>query len=91
MMSALTDNSIGPIIGTMAIVLGFTIITNLNLEAFHLIRKFLFTTYVSSWTLFFDYNLDWRQVGISVAVCFAHILVFLGAALWIFNRKDILT
>lgn len=91
LLSTLTDNSIGPIIGTMAIVIGFTIITNLNLEAFRLIRKFLFTTYISSWTLFFDYVPDWGQIGISAGICLAHVLIFLGAALWIFNRKDILT
>lgn len=91
LLSTVTNNAIGPIIGTMAIVIGFTIITNLNLEVFHVIRKFLFTTYMSSWTLFFDYQLDARQIWFSILICLAHILVFFSAALWIFNRKDILT
>ena len=91
LLSTLTNNAIGPIIGTMAIVIGFTIITNLNLGAFQVIRKFLFTTYISSWTLFFDYTLDWPQIWFSILVCFVHIIVFFFAALWIFNRKDILT
>jgi ABC-2 type transport system permease protein len=91
LLSTLTNNAIGPIIGTMAIVIGFTIITNLNLEVFQVIRGFLFTTYISSWTLFFDYTLDWGEIGFSILVCLAHILVFFFTALWIFNRKDILT
>jgi ABC-2 type transport system permease protein len=91
LFSTLTNNAIGPIIGTMAIVIGFTIITNLNLEAFQVIRKFLFTTYIGSWQLFFDYEPDWQQIGTSILVCFAHILIFFISALWIFNRKDILT
>lgn len=91
LLSSLTNNAIGPIIGTMAIVIGFTIITNLNLEVFQVIRGFLFTTYISSWTLFFDYTLDWGQISFSILVCVVHILVFFFTALWIFNRKDILT
>jgi ABC-2 type transport system permease protein len=91
LLSTVTNNAIGPIIGTMAIVIGFTIITNLDLEAFHVIRKFLFTTYISSWVLFFDYILDWPKIGLSIMICLIHILVFFLSALWIFNRKDILT
>ena len=91
LLSTITDNPIGPIIGTMAIVIGFTIITNLNLEVFRYIRMFLFTTYISSWALFFDYSPDWPQIWFSILICLAHILVFFFAALWIFKRKDILT
>ena len=91
LFSTLTNNAIGPIIGTMAIVIGFTIITNLNLEAFLVVRKFLFTTYISSWMLFFDFEPDWQQIGISILVCLGHTLVFFFSAVWIFNRKDILT
>jgi ABC-2 type transport system permease protein len=89
--SVLTNNSIGPIVGTMAIVIGFTIITNLNLEAFHVIRKFLFTSYINSWTLFFDYTPDRRQINLSVLVSLMHIVVLFAATLWIFKRKDILS
>jgi len=91
LFSTLTNNAIGPIIGTMAIVIGFTIITNLNLEAFQVVRKFLFTTYISSWMLFFDFEPDWSQILASILVCLAHSAVFFFTALWIFNRKDILT
>jgi ABC-2 type transport system permease protein len=89
--SVLTNNSIGPIVSTMAIVLSFTIITNLNLEAFHAIRKLLFTSYINSWTLFFDYTIDWRQIYLSIFVSMMHIVVLFAATLWIFKRKDILS
>jgi ABC-2 type transport system permease protein len=89
--SVLTNNSIGPIVSTMAIVLSFTIITNLNLEAFHVIRKLLFTSYINSWTLFFDYTIDWRQIYLSIFVSLMHIAVLFAATLWIFKRKDILS
>jgi ABC-2 type transport system permease protein len=91
LLSVINDNSIGPIIETMAIVIGFTIITNLNFEVFHLIRKCLFTTYISSWVLFFDYIPDLHKIYLSIIVCFIHILAFFSLALLIFNRKDILT
>ncbi len=91
MLSTMTNNAIGPIIGTMALVIGFTIITNLRLVAFETLRKFLFTTYIGSWTLFFDYEPDWSQIRFSILVCLVHILVFFGAGLFVFKRKDILT
>jgi ABC-2 type transport system permease protein len=91
LLSVINDNSIGPIVGTMAIVIGFTIITNLNFEVFHYIRQCLFTTYISSWILFFDYNPDLHKIYFSIIVCIIHILVFFSLALMIFNRKDILT
>ncbi len=89
--SVLTNNSIGPIVGTMAIVLSFTIITNLNLQVFHVIRKLLFTSYINSWTLFFDYTIDWRQIYLSLLVSVMHIAALFAATLWIFKRKDILS
>jgi ABC-2 type transport system permease protein len=91
LLSVINDNSIVPIIGTMAIVIGFTIITNLDIAVFHSIRQCLFTTYISSWTLFFDYTPDWNKICVSVVVCIIHILVFFSTALVVFKRKDILT
>lgn len=91
LFSVLTDNSIGPIIGTMAIVIGFTIISNLNIEVFAVIRKFLFTTYMSSWALFFDFEIKWNEIIQSVVVCLTHIIIFTGSAIFIFKRKDILS
>ena len=90
-LSTLSNNAIGPIVSTMAIVIGFTIITNLDLQAFHGIRKFLFTSYINSWTLFFDYSPDRAQIRRSILVSLLHIAALFGGALYVFNRKDILT
>lgn len=90
-LSTLSNNAIGPIVSTMAIVIGFTIITNLDLQAFHVIRKFLFTSYINSWTLFFDYSPDKAQIRRSVVVSLFHIAALFAGALYVLNRKDILT
>ena len=91
LLSVFTENSLGPIIITMALVIGFTIISNLNLELFNYIRPWVFTTYISSWSLFFDYVVDWQRAIESAIISVLHIFVFCGIAILYFNKKDILT
>ncbi|MCD4772804.1 MAG: ABC transporter permease [Bacteroidales bacterium] len=91
LLSVFTDNSLSPIIITMALVIGFTIISNLNLDIFNYIRPFVFTTYISSWSLFFDYAVDWQRAIESAVISVLHIAVFCGIAICYFNKKDILS
>lgn len=91
LLSVFTENSLSPIIITMALLIGFTIISNLNLEIFNYIRPWVFTTYISSWSLFFDYVVDWQRAFESAVISLIHVIVFCGIAIWYFNKKDILT
>lgn len=90
-LSCFTDNSIGPIVTTMAIIILFTIIGTLDVPVFETIRPFLFTTHMASWRSFFEDPLPQQQILNSVIVLQIHIATLLGIALYKFNRKDILS
>lgn len=89
--SSLADNSIGPILGCAATIIVLTIFSTLNFGFFKIIRPFLFTTHMSGWRLFFDYEPDLWKIGRSSAILLGHVGVFLFLAFWHFNRKDILS
>jgi len=90
MFSAFTDNSVGPIVATMAIVIIFTIIGTMEFPLFEKISPFLFTTHMIIWRSLFDDPVDVGQVVKSIAILASHILLFLGITFYHFNRKDIL-
>ena len=91
LFSALVENAIGPIVSTMAIIIIFVIISAIEVNIFREIEPFLFTSYMSSWRLFFDDPIDFDEVVKSVAILFGHAVFFFGLAAYIFKRKDILT
>lgn len=90
-LSCFTDNSIGPIVTTMAIIILFTIIGALNVSVFDKVRPFLFTTHMVSWRSFFDDPIPLKDILKSAAILVIHIAGLLGIALYKFNRKDILS
>ena len=90
-LSCFTDNSIGPIVTTMAIIILFTIIGTLDVPVFDSIRPLLFTTHMASWRSFFDDPIPKREIIKSIVVLLAHIIGLMGIALYKFNKKDILS
>jgi ABC-2 type transport system permease protein len=88
-LSCLSDNSIGPIVSTMAIILLFTIIGTLDVPVFDPIRPYLFTTHMAAWRSFFEDPLPWDQIKQSIYILILHNLAFMGIALVTFHRKDI--
>lgn len=90
-LSCFSENSIGPIVSTMAIIIFFTIIGTLDVAVFDPIRPFLFTTHMMAWRSFFADPLPTNAILQSVAVLIAHIVGLIGIALYQFNKKDILS
>jgi ABC-2 type transport system permease protein len=102
-LSIFADNSIGPIMACMSIVIVFTILNTLNLPLFNVVKPYLFTSHMLGWKGFFDVkiNSDNEQIVGSVenlpavlrsaGILTAHIFIFLGASIYIFKRKDILS
>ncbi len=90
MLSCFTDNSIGPIVASMAVIILFTIIGTMDLPLFDHIKPFLFTTHMIIWRNMFDNPLDWELIQHSIGMLFIHIILFLGIAIYHFNRKDII-
>ncbi|HZW38939.1 MAG TPA: ABC transporter permease subunit [Ignavibacteriaceae bacterium] len=91
LLSSLVENSIGPIITTMAIIIAFIIISAIDIDIFRAIKPYLFTNYMMSWRSFFDSPMDTSDILKSLAVILGHILGFFGLSYWFFRRKDILT
>ena len=91
LFSSLVENAIGPIISTMAVIIVFIIISAIEINIFQNIKPYLFTTYMSSWRLFFDDKINYQEIINSCLILLAHIVVFFGAATWIFKKKDILS
>ncbi len=91
MLSCFSENSIGPIVATMAVIILFTIINTLDVQVFDRVRPYLFTTHMAAWRSFFSDPLPKREIIQSILVLLAHIGVMLSIAIYKFNRKDILS
>jgi ABC-2 type transport system permease protein len=91
LFSSLVENAIGPIVSTMAIIIAFIIISTIDISFFQKIKPYLFTTYMSSWRLFFDDPIDFPQIIRSAIILLGHIIVFFTVTVSIFSKKDILT
>jgi len=89
--SCFSENSIGPIVSTMSVIILFTIIGTLDVAVFDPIRPFLFTTHTAAWRSFFERPLPINSIINSIVVLLVHIAVLLFIALYKFNRKDILS
>jgi ABC-2 type transport system permease protein len=89
LFSTLVDNSIGPIIGSMAVVIIFLIVGNLPFESLEAIRPYLFTTYMNIWQLLLDEPINWGEVGKYALALLGHDALFFGISYFVFLRKDI--
>lgn len=88
-LSCFSENSVGPIVTTMAVIILFTIIGTLDVSVFDGVRPWLFTTHMAAWRSFFEDPLPIAQIKKSVFVLLFHNLVFILASVIYFNRKDI--
>ncbi len=91
LLSSLSNNSLGPILSTMAIIIVFTFISTLNLGIFSAVKPFLLTTYLDTWQSLFSYDVKLRDIFIDAFILCIHILIFYGLTIFIFRKKDILT
>ena len=89
LLSAFADNSIGPIMATMGIVVVLTILSNLELPLFSIIKPYLFTTHMIGWKGFFDDPVPYAAIGRSAMVLGLYTILFLATTIFYFNKKDI--
>jgi len=91
LFSALVENAIGPIIGTMTIVIGSYIIGQLPYSFFEAMKPYLFTTYMNVWQKAFAEPIVWEDILRWSAYLVSYSLGFLLITWYIFTRKDILS
>lgn len=90
-LSALSDNSIGPIVGTIALIIGITVITTVGASLLKPILPYFFTTYLTSWQKFFNTEFTFSLISHDILIQFIYIFVFFMMTLIYFKRKDILS
>jgi ABC-2 type transport system permease protein len=101
--SIFAENSIGPIVATMSVIIIFTILSSLDIPVFNAIKPFLFTTHMIGWKGFFDVKVTEENEAIigsvqnlgmvlkAAAILALHIVGLTVASIWVFNRKDVLS
>ncbi len=87
--SAFANNSIGPIVSTMAVIILFTIIGALDVSVFDHVKPWLFTTHMASWRSLFNNPVPWSDIKESVWILLAHNVLFVTIAVYKFQKKDI--
>jgi ABC-2 type transport system permease protein len=102
-LSAFAENSIGPIVATMSIIILFTVLGTLNIPVFQAINPYLFTTHMVIWKEFFDEKVnanneaivgtiqDLPQIIRSLIILSIYIIGLVGATVWVMRKKDILS
>ena len=102
MLSVFADNSIGPIVATVCIIIVFTILTQLQIPFYDTIKPYLFTTHMLGWKGFFYVkgvdgvttkgsieNLP--AIIKSASILLGYTAIFLLIAIWYFRKKNILS
>jgi len=89
LFSTLAENSVGPIIGTMAVVIVFLVFGNLPLDFFRNFSPYLFTTYMNLWQRFLDDPIPWGNITRSAILLALHNMGLFLIALVLYRRKDI--
>lgn len=104
LLSVFAENSIGPIVATMSIVIVLTILSELKIPMYdNTVKPYLFTSHMLGWKGFF-YSKTGPDGAVisgsienlpailrSLGILLGYILVFVTAAIWVFRKKDILS
>ena len=90
-LSLFAENSIGPIVTTMSVVILFTILTTMDLPLFNLLKPYLFTSHMLGWKGFFDDQIFYDSITKSAVILLMHIVVLVTLTWVIFRKKDILS
>lgn len=89
--SSLVDNPLGPILGTMAVIIVFYVVSGVPVDLFRALRPYLFTTYLDIWQKALESPIPWGTVLESAAILGAFSVGFYCMTWYLFVRKDILS
>ena len=104
LLSVFAENSIGPIVSTISIVIVFTILSEMQIPLYdRTVKPWLFTSHMLGWKGFFYLKTDAEGVSIpgtienlpavlrSMGILLGYIVLFTGSAIMVFKKKDILS
>jgi ABC-2 type transport system permease protein len=103
MFSVFADNSIGPIVGTVCVIIIFTILMQMEIPFYEeSIKPYLFTTHMLGWKGFFYVKgnegvtvngslSNFPAIVKSALILLCYATVFLLISIWYFRKKNILS
>ncbi len=91
LFSTISNNSVGPIIGTYAVIVVSMVLSVLKIDALESIKPYLFTSYFDVFFAPFSVPIPWSEILIDVVHLGVFILIFYLLSVVIFVRKDICT
>jgi ABC-2 type transport system permease protein len=104
LLSVFAENSIGPIVSTISIVIVLTILSEMKIPLYdNTVKPYLFTSHMLAWKGFFysKANGDGQVISGSIenlpailrslGILLAYIILFVTAAIIVFKKKDILS
>jgi len=104
LLSVFAENSIGPIVATISIVVVLTILSEMRIPFYdNTVKPWLFTSHMLAWKGFFYSRSDGQggtlpgsienlpSILRSLSVLLAYIAAFVSVAIWVFRKKDILS
>lgn len=103
-LSTISDNSIGPIVATVCIIIVCTLISEMQIPLYDkYLRPYLFTTYMLGWKGFFYIGVDadgqtitgslqnFPAILKSMGILVLYTVLFVSASIFVFRKKDILS
>jgi ABC-2 type transport system permease protein len=103
-LSSISENSIGPIVATVSIIIVFTIMSEMRIPIYErTVKPWLFTTHMLGWKGFFYIGVNEEGTTISgslqnlsailrsLLILCGYIILFVGTAILLFRKKDILS
>lgn len=104
LLSVFAENSIGPIVSTISIVIVLTILSEMRIPLYdNTLKPWLFTSHMLAWKGFFYSQSNGEGAAIpgtvenlpaimrSLAILLAYITGFVTVAIWAFRKRDILS
>jgi len=104
LLSVFAENAIGPIVSTISIIIVFTILSEMQIPVYdNTVKPWLFTSHMLAWKGFFYSKSNGEGQAIagsienlpailkSLGVLLSYILLFVGTAILVFRKKDILS
>lgn len=104
LLSVLSENSIGPIVATVGIIIVCTLVSEMEIPVYQkYIKPYLFTTYMLGWKGFFYIGSTednetirgsiqyWPGILKSIIALLLYIVALVSASVFIFRKKDILS
>ena len=91
LFSSLVENAIGPIFGTMAVIIVFYVISSIPVDLFTAVRPYLFTSYLNLWQKALEVPSPWGDIVSSMGILGGFSIGFYLITWYIFSNKDILS